>query len=52
MWVIAGAVVITASGIFVAFREIDASVSARYLRALTAAVSARIGRRSDRGPPP
>ncbi len=44
-WVIAGALVITASGIFVAYREIDTSVSARYLRALTATVSARMGRR-------
>ena len=47
LWVIAGAAVITASGIFVAFREIDASVSARYLRSVTAAVSARFARRSD-----
>ncbi len=47
-WVIAGAVVITASGIFVAYREIDAGVSARYLRAVTAAVSARMGRRRVR----
>jgi drug/metabolite transporter (DMT)-like permease len=52
IWVIAGAIVITASGIFVAFREIDASVSARYLRALTANVSGRLGRRSERDPPP
>ena len=47
VWVIVGAAVITASGIFVAFREIDASVSARYLRSVTAAVSARFGRRAD-----
>ena len=47
VWVIVGAAVITASGIFVAFREIDASVSARYLRSVTAAVSARFGRRAE-----
>jgi drug/metabolite transporter (DMT)-like permease len=44
-WVLAGALVITASGIFLAYREIDTSVSARYLRAVTAAVSARMERR-------
>lgn len=48
-WVIAGALVITASGIFVAYREIDTSVSARYLRAVTAAVSARMARRRGSG---
>ncbi len=48
LWVIAGAIVIAASGIFVAFREIDASVSARYLRNVTGAVSARIGRRTGK----
>ncbi len=43
--VLVGASVITASGIFVAYREINRSVSARYLRAATAAVTARFVRR-------
>ena len=48
-WVIAGAAVITASGIFVAWREIDAGLSARYLRAFTATVTSRLSRARRRG---
>jgi len=47
-WVMTGAAVITASGIFVAWREIDTGPSARYLRAVTAAVSSRVGRNRNR----
>lgn len=38
-WVLLGAAVITASGVFVAYREIDRTATARYLRALWAGAS-------------
>lgn len=49
-WVILGAIVITGSGVFVAYRELGELGSAftpRYLRAVTASVSTRL-RRKDR----
>ncbi|NNC76959.1 MAG: DMT family transporter [Woeseiaceae bacterium] len=47
-WVIVGAAVIIASGVFVAFREIGSAVSSRYLRASTAAVAPAIKSASPR----
>jgi drug/metabolite transporter (DMT)-like permease len=44
-WVVAGALVIIGSGLFVVYREVGATVSIRYLRALTASISAALARR-------
>lgn len=44
-WVIAGAIVISASGVFVAYREIGATLTPKYLRSITAGVATRLGRR-------
>ena len=45
IWVIAGAVVIAASGVFVAYRELGMTLSPKYLRSITAAI-----RRADTSP--
>ena len=45
-WVLLGAGVITASGMFVAYREIERTATARYLRALWAGASASRTKRS------
>jgi len=45
-WVIAGATVIIASGLYVVYREVGAAPSIRYLRAITASGSALLARRS------
>ena len=47
-WVIAGAIVISASGVFVAYREIGSTLSPKYLRSITASIATRLGRRSRR----
>jgi drug/metabolite transporter (DMT)-like permease len=45
-WVIAGALVIISSGLYIVYREVGAAASIRYLRALTASASALLtGRR-------
>ena len=44
-WVVAGALVIIASGLFVVYREVGATISIRYLRAVTASGSASLARR-------
>ncbi len=44
-WVVVGAAVITASGIFVAYREVGAATSVKYLRAVTTGVSSTIAKR-------
>ncbi|MEM8816575.1 MAG: DMT family transporter [Pseudomonadota bacterium] len=48
IWVIAGAAVITASGVFVAYREVGASLSVKYLRAVTTGVSSIMAQRLRR----
>lgn len=45
-WVLLGAGVITASGVFVAYREIDRTATARYLRAIWAGTSSNRPKRS------
>ena len=47
-WVIAGAAIITASGIFVAYREVGAATSVKYLRAVTTGISSTIAKRLGR----
>jgi drug/metabolite transporter (DMT)-like permease len=47
-WVIAGALIIIASGLFVVYRELGATNSLRYLRAMTASGSALLARRLAR----
>ncbi len=47
-WVVAGALVIIASGLFVVYRELGATNSMRYLRAITASGSALLARRLSR----
>ena len=47
-WVVAGALVIIASGLFVVYRELGATSSMRYLRAVTASGSALLARRFSR----
>ena len=44
-WVIAGALVIISSGLYIVYREVGAAASMRYLRALTASGSAILSRR-------
>lgn len=44
-WVIAGALVIISSGLYIVYREVGTAVSMRYLRALTASGSALLSRR-------
>lgn len=44
-WVIAGGLVIIASGLYIVYREVGAAGSMRYLRALTASSSASLSRR-------
>jgi drug/metabolite transporter (DMT)-like permease len=44
-WVVAGALVIIASGLYIVFREVGPVASMRYLRALTASGSALLSRR-------
>lgn len=44
-WVVAGALVIIASGLYIVYREVGAAGSIRYLRALTASGSALLSRR-------
>ena len=44
-WVIAGAAIIIASGLFVVYREVGNALSTRYLRALTAGAAALLRRR-------
>jgi len=44
-WVIAGALVIILSGLYIVYREVGAAGSIRYLRALTASGSALLSRR-------
>jgi drug/metabolite transporter (DMT)-like permease len=49
-WVIAGAVVIIGSGLFVVYREIGNTTGGRYLRAIAASATAIVRRRrNDRG---
>ena len=45
-WVIAGALVIISSGLYIVYREVGATASMRYLRAITASGSALLSRRS------
>ncbi len=45
IWVITGALIIVASGLFLVHREISNVIAARYLRAATAGVTAAIARR-------
>ncbi len=47
-WVILGALVITSSGLFVAYREIGRSFSGSYLRTKTAGITAGVRRRLGR----
>jgi len=47
-WVVAGALVIIASGLYVVYREVGAAPSMRYLRAMTAGGSALLARRRRR----
>jgi len=47
-WVVAGALVIIGSGLFVVYREVGAAGSIRYLRAITANGSAVLARRFGR----
>jgi drug/metabolite transporter (DMT)-like permease len=47
-WVIAGALVIISSGLYIVYREVGAAASTRYLRALTASGSALLSRRQRR----
>jgi drug/metabolite transporter (DMT)-like permease len=47
-WVVAGALVIIASGLFVVYRELGGAKSMRYLRAVTASGSALLSRRLSR----
>lgn len=52
-WVIAGALVIISSGLYIVYREVGAAASMRYLRALTASGSALLSgrrRRPDSAP--
>jgi drug/metabolite transporter (DMT)-like permease len=53
-WVIAGGLIIIASGIYIVYREIGGEVSSRYLRSFTAAVPAAVqrGLRAFRKSPP
>ncbi len=44
-WVIAGALVIISSGLYIVYREVGTAASMRYLRALTASGSALLSRR-------
>ena len=44
-WVVAGAMVIIGSGLFVVYREVGAASSIRYLRAITASGSALLAKR-------
>jgi drug/metabolite transporter (DMT)-like permease len=44
-WVMAGAMVIISSGLYIVYREVGAAASMRYLRALTASGSALLWRR-------
>ena len=48
-WVVVGAIVITGSGVFVAYRELGVALTPKYLRAVTASVAARFGRGSGSG---
>lgn len=47
-WVVAGALVIIGSGLFVVYREVGTAGSMRYLRAVTASGSAMLARRFGR----
>ena len=47
-WVVAGAAVIIASGLFVVYRELGATNSIRYLRTITASGSALLAKRLSR----
>jgi drug/metabolite transporter (DMT)-like permease len=47
-WVISGALIIIASGLFVVYRELGATNSLRYLRTITASASALLARRLAR----
>ena len=47
-WVAVGATVIIASGLFVVYRELGATISGRYLRAFTAGTAAALRRRLNR----
>jgi drug/metabolite transporter (DMT)-like permease len=44
-WVVAGAIVIIGSGLFVVYREVGSAFSNKYLRVFTAAASAALARR-------
>ena len=44
-WVIAGAMIIISSGLYIVYREVGTAASVRYLRALTASGSAILSRR-------
>jgi drug/metabolite transporter (DMT)-like permease len=48
IWVITGALIIIASGLFIVYREIGNVMAARYLRAASAGVAAAIARRFRR----
>ena len=47
-WVVAGAIVIIGSGLFVVYRELGSALSNRYLRVFTAAAAAAMDRRRRR----
>jgi drug/metabolite transporter (DMT)-like permease len=51
-WVVAGALIIISSGLYIVYREVGTAASMRYLRALTASGSALLSRRrGGRGKP-
>jgi len=45
-WIVAGALIIIASGLFVVYREVGGALSGRYVRAMTAGASAMLARRN------
>lgn len=49
-WVVAGALVIIWSGLYIVYREVGAAVSIRHLRAMTSSSSAFLSRRRRRAP--
>jgi drug/metabolite transporter (DMT)-like permease len=49
-WVIAGALIIISSGLYIVYREVGAAASMRYLRALTASGSALLSGHRRRSP--
>jgi drug/metabolite transporter (DMT)-like permease len=48
VWVVAGGIVIIASGLFIVYREIGNVMTPRYLRVVTASVTAALARKFRR----